>query len=74
MDKIAALTPLVVMGVAFCAVAVAVYRFARRESAAEEREDAQAREDAEEREDAEARAARPEDAPPPGEGGGGLDR
>ena len=62
MDKIAALTPLVVMGVAFCAVAVAVYRFARRESAAEEREDA------------EARAARPEDAPPTGEDDGGVDR
>ena len=56
MDKIAALTPLVVMGVAFCAVAVAVYRFAKRESAAEEREDAA--------------VPRLEDAPPDADEGG----
>lgn len=37
MTDIAALTPLVVMAIAFCAVAIGVYRFARRESVAEER-------------------------------------
>ena len=40
MKDLAALTPLVVMAIAFCAVAVGVYRFARRESAAEERKPA----------------------------------
>lgn len=40
MKDIAALTPLVVMAIAFCAVAVGVYRFARRESVAEERKNA----------------------------------
>ena len=37
MTDIAALTPLVVMAIAFCAVAYGVYRFARRESVREER-------------------------------------